>query len=232
MAWYTTADAMETLLGVSFTPTQTAQADAICAAVTAFIDGYTGRTWQTSSPIADEWDPVLPSLPTLWPASFGIVYLQHWPVASVTAISLRTASPNATPTVLTASQYELVDPRQGVVTLADVVVSSPSGLVAVVDYVYSDEVPADVEHAALRIASGEMARLLAVQGGSAALDAHPELAGLESISLGQGDITVKAASGISSGSLAGAGSAAGSSWVTPGSAVAAILNRYVRVVIA
>lgn len=231
MAPYTTVDAIEAALGVTFTPEQAAQASQVVVAVTSFIDGYTGRSWQGTSPVAGELANVLPA-GTAYPAAFGIVYLAHRPAESVTAVVLRSGYPNATETALTTDQFELIDGPAGLLTLTGGYSYAYPDLLAVVDYTYADAVPADITLAATMIASGVMARTLAVQAGSAAIAAHPELAGLESVAVGQNDVSVKLSSAVTSGSGAASGSAAGSSWAAPGSAVAGLLDPYRRPVIA
>ena len=54
MTAYTTADEIAAVLGVTFTPGQEAQATALAAAATLYIDRYTGRSWQGVSPIDGE----------------------------------------------------------------------------------------------------------------------------------------------------------------------------------
>lgn len=229
MATYTDAVAIEAALGVTFTPEQAAQADAVAAAVTAFIDRYTGRSWQGVSPVTGELANVLPA-GSAYPSAFGVVYLTQRPALAVSAVSLRSAYPLETATAVDVNQFELVDPPNGVLTLSGSY--GYPGVLAVVDYTYADAVPADITFAATSIASAQMARALAVQRGSAAITAHPELAGLESIAVGQNDVSVKLSSAVTSGSGAGTASADGSSWAAPGSAVAAILDSYKRPVIA
>jgi hypothetical protein len=101
-------------------------------------------------------------------------------------------------------------------------------VLAVVDYTYADAVPPDITLAATMMASATMAGVLAAQEGSALIAAHPELAGLKSVSVGQNDVNVQL---MDTAKTADA-TASQSSWVTPGSATAAILNSYRRVVIA
>ena len=228
---YTTAAAIAAYLGETFTPEQATQADAVALAVTAFIDRYTGQSWQSTSPVTAEWLPLVArhddGAETTWPT----VYLRNRPVIAVTAVVLRSGGPPATPTTLAPSQYELIDPAHGVLRLA----ASGAGydpygrqIIALVDYTYADAVPPDITLAATMIGASEMARVLGMQEQSALIEAHPELAGLKSVSVGQNDVNVQLAD-----TTAAAGATdARSSWVTPGSAVAAILNGHRRVVIA
>lgn len=230
MAPYVTADQIAAALGVVFTPEQEAQADAVAAAVTSYIDGYVGRTWQTVSPMAGELAPVLPTRSDAYPSAFGVVYLAHRPAVAVTALALRTYYPNDTADGLDAASYELIDPAHGTVTVAGCAWLGYPALVAAVDYTYADAVPPDITLAATMIASGVMQRTMAIQAGSAAIAANPSLAGIQSLSVGQNDISVTLSATATGG--ASMGSAAGSAWAAPGSAVAGILDQYKRVVIA
>ena len=224
---YTDSAAIAAYLGVTFTPEQAARADAVAAAVTTFVDRYTGRTWQGTSPAPGELANVVPSAGA-WPGAFGIVYLQHRPAVGVLGIALRSPSPHPTSTVLMPDQFELVDPTNGVVTLTGAGGSPYPGLVAVVDYEYVDAVPADIALAATMIAAGEMGRQLAIAASSAFAAAHPETAGLKSVSVGQNDVAVSFASTSASSS---GGAAAGAALAPEGSAARAILDTYKRVVI-
>lgn len=231
MAAYTTAAAIAAYLGVTFTPEQEALAEHLAESATAFVDRYTGRTWQTVSPVVGELVNVLPGS-AAWPGAYGIVYLAGRPAVAVSAVVLRTGYPHATETTLASDQYELVDPTNGILTLVGGYGYGYPDLLAFVDYTYADTVPADIALAATMIAAGQMSRVVAGQRGAAAIEAHPELAGLESIAVGQNDVSVKLSSAVTSGSGAASASAAGSSWAAPGSAVAAILDGYRRPVIA
>jgi len=224
MTTYTDAAAIEAYLGVTFTPEQEALAETFAEAATSFVDRYTGRTWQTVSPATGETLPVLPA-PGGTSVAAGQVFLRHAPVSAVTAVALRTAYPNDPPTTLDAVTWELVDPAHGVLTVAGGSGWS-GGLFAVVDYTYSDAVPPDIAMATTMIAAGVMQQ----QRTGAAIAAQPQLAGVESISVGQNDVSVRLSSSATKG--ASASSAAGSAWAAPGSAVAMILDRYRKPVIA
>jgi hypothetical protein len=227
---YTTADQIAAMLGVTFTPGQAAQADALCQAITLFVDRYTGRSWQTVSPVSGERDQVVLAGPgTPYPPVAGVVFLQHTPAVGVTAVGVRTAYPNDQLVPLDPAAYELLDPEHGVLTVAAGYGWCVS-LYAEVDYSYADAVPADITLAATMIGAGAMAKLIAVQGASGQVEAHPELAGVKSIAVGQNDVSITLAD--AGGSLAGAVSESGSAWAQPGSAVAMILDGYRRVVIA
>jgi hypothetical protein len=245
---YTTAADIAAYLGVTFTPAQATAADQVAEAVTLYIDGYTGRTWQTASPVAAELDPVLP-IPPSWlaPGGYappgggygipggwffsrtpaGVVYLRQTPALMVSSVSLRTAYPHAVETVLDPSQYELVDAPHGVVTVAGV--SWAAGLLAVVGYTFTATVPADIELAATMMGAAEMARQIAVQQASAVTEQHPELAGLGSIAVGRNDIAITRSTVTAA---TGGGAAPKSDFLGVGSAAKAILDGYRRVVLA
>lgn len=232
---YTDSDAISAYLGVTFTPEQAAQADAVASAVTAFIDRYTGRTWQTVSPIAAELRPVVVPGPSDTYGAVARCYLAHTPVSTVDAVSLRSSDPNDPTTPLDPATYELVDPAAGVLLVPGYGYGALGwwygrAALAVVDYSYADEAPADIELAATMIASGVVQQSMTIRAGSAMIAAHPQLAGVESIAVGQNDVNVKLSKTATGG--AAMSSAAGSSWAAPGSAVAAILDQYRRVVIA
>jgi hypothetical protein len=243
MTAYTSADQIEAALGVTFTPEQAQQADQLAEAITLYIDRYTGRSWQTVSPVTGEvCTLVVPHPGDTYGLTFGALaaglahcYLAHPPVSAVTSVGLRTRWPNAPISVLDPSAWELLDAAHGVLTVPSYGYGALIGwygvkALAVVDYAYTDAVPADISLAATMIGAGAMAKLIAVQHATGAVEAHPELAGLSSIAVGQNDVNVSLAD--PSGSLASSVSASGSAWAQPGSAVAAILDGYRRVVLA
>lgn len=228
---YTTAAAIAAYLGETFTPAQAAQADALAAAVTAYIDRYCGQTWQTVSPIAAELNPIIARHDDGAATTVPTVYLQHRPAVAVSAVSTRSGAAQAPETVLTPDQYELADPSYGILRLQTFgagAVDAYGVVLAVVDYTYADAIPPDITLAATMMASATMAGILAAQEGASLIAAHPELAGLKSVSVGQNDVNVQ----LTDTTKAADATASQSSWVTPGSATAAILNSYRRVVIA
>jgi hypothetical protein len=226
---YTDRTAIAAYLGVTFTPEQATAADQVAAAVTLFIDRYTGRSWQTTSPVAGELDPVLPAR-IEYPSAAGVVYLQHAPAVAVSAVTLRTAYPNdPTTTPLVTSQYELIDAEHGVLTVAEVVYRYAGPILAAVDYTYADAVPEDIALAATMMGAAEMARQIAVQSSSASVAAHPELAGISSIAVGRNDIAITRTD-TSAATVGGA--AAGAELAPVGSTARTILDSYKRVVLA
>jgi hypothetical protein len=149
----------------------------------------------------------------------------------VSAVSVRSGSPNGTETVVAAGDYELIDPASGIVAIAIWSQDWWDARLAVVDYTYPDEVPADIGLAATMMASAEMARQLAIQGSASAASGRPsDLDGVKSLSVGQNDIAVTFEDGASAATSGG--SASGSALAPPGSAARTILDSYRRVVIA
>lgn len=234
MAAYTTPQAIAAYLGVTFTSEQEAQAQIVADAVTTWIDRYTGRSWQAATPIVGEVRPVVVPGPADMYGAVARVHLRYAPAVSVAAVGVRASAPNDEPTPLDPSSYELVDPAAGVLLLPGFgygYLATWSGVaaLAVVDYAYDDGAPADISYAATLIAAGQMATAMSAQAASGLVAAHPELAGLKSLSVGQNDISVTLAD---ASARAGAGSSSGSAFGARGSAVAAILDTYRRVVIA
>lgn len=231
MANYTSATAIAAYLGETFTPAQATQADAIAVAVTSFIDRYTGRSWQGTSPVVDEWLPIIARYDDGAATTRPTVYLRNRPAIAVSGVSLRSGGPGAPSVALKTTEYELVDPAHGVVRMVPTISGTDGfgdAVIALVDYTYGTAVPPDIALAATMIGASEMARILSVQESSDLISAHPELAGLQSVSVGQNDVNVQ----LADATAAAGATDAGSSWVTPGSATAAILNSYKRVVVA
>jgi len=239
---YTTSADIALYLGVTFTPEQQAAADAVATAVTLYIDRYVGRSWQATSPVSGEAHAIVPPVPgdRGRPAR---VFLAHVPAVAVTAVTIRGSAPAATETVLTADQFELLDPEHGVVTLVtwwspwypDQLPVAPwlappyGDALALVDYTFGAAVPADVALAAQMIGAAEMARQIAVQSSSASVAAHPELAGLSSIAVGRNDLAITRTD-TSAATVGGA--AAGAELAPVGSTARTILDSYRRVVLA
>ena len=230
MTAYTTPDAVAAYLGVTFTPEQATATGAVIDAVTAYIDRYTGRSWQGTSPVLGELRRVIPPLPGgSYPAS--VAFLAYAPVLGVDAVSIRSGTPNATTTALDPSEYELLDAEHGVIALSAWCDAWYDDAFAVVDYTRPVAVPPDITLAATMIASAEMSRQLAIQSSASASSGRTAgLEGVKSLSVGQNDIAVTFAEGASAASSGGG--ARGSSYAPPGSAARTILDGYKRVVIA
>ncbi len=239
MVYYTDATLIGGYLGVTLTPAQATQADAIAAAATSFIDRYTARSWQADSPIAAEWSPIVAKRVDGAEVVTPTVYLIHKPAVAVTGVRLRATAPLISLTTLTPDQYELTDAENGILRLLltamwqgqAVAASYPYAdpVVALVDYSYvTAPPPADIVAAATMIGATEMARLLALGSSESFLQQHPELAGLKSVAVGQNDVNVALTDPTSFDIGAGAGSA----WAASGSTVEQILRQYRQIVIA
>ena len=192
---YTDATAIAGYLGVTLTSPQQTQATTLAAAATAWIDRYTGRSWQASSPITDELHEMVGDT----------VYLTNRPVTAVTSVKTRERFADAGTTTLDASQWELLDATNGVLLILG---WAGVGRLALVTYTHTATaaaVPDDVALAATMIASAWLSQAL-----------RPSTEGVEQISVGQNDISVKFAATRGD--------------VPP--AALAILNGYRRVVIA
>ena len=166
MAAYTDATRIAAQLDATFTPAQAAQADVVAAAITAWIDTRTGRSWQASGAIADELHQIYGDR----------VFLNAPPVALVTAVAVHPGSAVGAWTALAASDYELVNAATGLLLL-------PLGYAtcsAQVSYTSTTALPADIQSAADVLAADLLFVTL-----------NPESAGAESVSVGQNDITVR-----------------------------------------
>lgn len=165
---YTDATAIAGYLGLTLTSPQQTQATTLAAAATAWIDRYTGRSWQASSPITDELHELVGDT----------VYLTNRPVTAVTSVKTRERYADAGTTTLDASQYELLDATNGVLLILG---WAGAGRLALVTYTHSvSAAPDDVELAATMIAAAWLSQAL-----------RPSTEGVEQISVGQNDISVK-----------------------------------------
>ena len=165
---YTDATAIAGYLGLTLTSPQQTQATTLAAAATAWIDRYTGRSWQASSPVADELHELVGDT----------VYLTNRPVTAVTSVKTRERFADAGTTTLDASQYELLDATNGVLLIMG---WAGAGRLALVTYTHSvSAAPDDVELAATMIAAAWLSQAL-----------RPSTEGVEQISVGQNDISVK-----------------------------------------
>jgi hypothetical protein len=163
---YTDATAVAAYLGITLTSGQATQAGVLAAAATAWIDRYTGRSWQTTSPVTDELHEVIGDA----------IYLNRRPVAAITTVETRQPVVGATYSTLSATEYELIDAANGVLRI-----SGWGNYEAAVTYTHTaTSAPADVALAACMIAAAWLSQTL-----------RPSTNGLESISVGQNDVSVK-----------------------------------------
>lgn len=170
MAAYTDATKIAAYLGVTLSGAQQTQAGVMAQAASDWIDNvyYAGtKSWQQTSPVTAEVHTILDDK----------VYLNQRPVASITTV--RTRGPiyvGGSWTTLTASQYELLSAVNGVLLIQ----GWGPGL-AEVTYTHTATLPpSTVALAATIIAASWL-------GGSL----NPGTNGVEQISVGQNDISVK-----------------------------------------
>jgi hypothetical protein len=192
---YTDAAAIAAYLATTFTPEQETAATTAAHAITVWIDHRTGRSWQTSGPIAAETHTV----------EGTIVFLNVPPVVSIERCELYGGVGSGWST-LDPSAYELVDPPSGQVGF----LGGYNGAAVRFDYTSdTSSPPADLAYAATVLAADLVSPTL-----------DPDLAGVESIAVGQNDINLKFA--------------ATSSAVDGGGATSAVrvVDSYRRVVIA
>lgn len=168
MAAYTDAAKIAAYLGVTLTSAQQTQAGIAAEAATAWIEEYKGQSWQTASPITDELHQILGDR----------VYLTHRPVTAVSAVKTREAYSDAGVTTLGTGSWELLDAENGVLLIQG---WSSGAHLALVSYTHTmTSVPANVGMAATMIAAALLSQTL-----------RPQTQGLESVSVGQNDVTVK-----------------------------------------
>jgi hypothetical protein len=238
MSDYTTSALIASYLGIALTPPQVTQADAVAAAATAFIDRFTGRSWQAPSAIVAEWSPIVAKRVDGSEIVTPTVYLLHRPVVAVSGVTLRATAPQQATQALDASEYELTDTENGVLRLlltalwqgravsATFPYADPT--VASVDYTWAAAPPADIALAATTIGAAQMARLIALASSESLIAEHPEMAGITSLAIGQNDVAVT----LTDPSSVNIGADAASSWAAPGSTVEQILRGYRATVIA
>jgi hypothetical protein len=103
---YATVQDVADHLGAALTGLQSAEADRLLAAAESWIDGRTGRTWGATDPTTEAYTVLSQGL-----------YLRRAPVASVSAVSVRSATAGAGWDALPAASFELLDPAQGLLAL-------------------------------------------------------------------------------------------------------------------
>jgi hypothetical protein len=169
MAALTDASKIAAYLGVALTGAQQTQAGVMADAATAWVERYTGKSWQTATPVTDELHTMVRDR----------VYLNRRPVVAITTVKTRaSAFVGFGWTTLDASQYELLDAANGVLLIQG---WSANGVLVLASYTHTmNTAPADVALAATMIAAGWLGGALA-----------PGSVGAESISVGQNDVSIK-----------------------------------------
>ena len=166
---YTDATAIAGYLGVTLTAGQQTQAGVLANAATAWIDRYTGRSWQDDGSVTDELHEVVGDT----------VYLKNRPVTAVSSVKVRARYADAGVTTLDSGSWELLDAANGVL----LILGWASDSLALVSYTHTATaaaVPDDVALAATMIAASWLGQAL-----------RPNTQGVESVSVGQNDIAVK-----------------------------------------
>ena len=138
MTAYCSAASLATFLQRALTAAETASAAAVCAAASDYIDHYLGRSWQAAT-VTDEVQTV----------ERRDVFLDVYPVVSVTSVTGRAPFVGDPPVTLTADvDYEMIDPSAG-----RLLVSVALGTVLTVTYTVDSMVPGDIAQAANIIAA-------------------------------------------------------------------------------
>lgn len=168
MAAYCTPDSLESYLGRTLTDAESDSAVGACLGATAYIDAYTGRSWQAAT-VAGE----------IQQARDGMVSLDQRPVVTVTTVTKRGVYLGATPTTLTSpTGYEIINAAEG-----QLLVDAVDGDLITVTYTVAATAPDDVALAANIIAasyavagsaaSGEGRGIHKLEAGSAKLTYDP-----------------------------------------------------------
>jgi hypothetical protein len=163
---YTDSAKISAYLGVTLTGAQQNQAGIAAQAASDWCDRYLARSWQDASPIAGEVHSILDDR----------VYLNARPVVAITSVSTR--SPiyaGGSWTSLAVGQYELLNAENGVLLIQ----GWGPGL-AQVAYTHATLPPSNVAFAATMIAASLLGPTI-----------RPNTSGLESIAVGQNDVSVK-----------------------------------------
>lgn len=168
MTAYTDATKIAAYLGVTLTAPQITQAGLAAQAASDWIDEYKGRSWQDDDgAVSGEVHYV--SGDRLW--------LNRRPAVAITSVETRGAVFTGSDwTTLSASQYELLDPANGVLLIA-----GSGNYEARVGYTHTaTSAPSQIAFAATVIAASLLGPTL-----------RPNTDGLQSVAVGQNDVSVK-----------------------------------------
>jgi hypothetical protein len=152
---------------MTLTGPQQNQAGVAAQAASDWIDLFKAQSWQGTSPVTDEMHELLGDR----------VYLNNRPVVVVSSVKTRTYYPDLGTTTLDAGQYELLSAENGLLLIQG---WSRSGLLALVSYTHTTQPPAHVAFAATMIAASLLGPTI-----------RPNTSGLESVAVGQNDVSVK-----------------------------------------
>lgn len=169
MTAYTDSSKIAAYLGVTLTAGQITQAGLAAQAASDWIDQYKGRSWQAATPVADE----------LHTMTGDRVYLNNRPVTAVTSVKTRSSAfVGSGWTTLATGQYELLDAANGVLLIQGW--SASSDALVQVSYAHTGTTaPPTIAFAATMIAASMLGPTL-----------RPNTSGLESVSVGQNDVSV------------------------------------------
>lgn len=167
MTAYTDASKIAAYLGVTLTSAQQTQAGLAAQAATEWIDEFKGRSWQDDDgSVTNEVQPVLGD----------VVFLDHKPIAAVSAVATRQPVVGASWNTLAAGQWEIADAAAGTLRL-----TGWGNYEARVSYTHTaTSAPSQIAFAATIIAASLLGPTL-----------RPNTDGLESVSVGQNDVSVK-----------------------------------------
>lgn len=183
MTSYTDATTIAMHLGTTWTTdAQVVAADAAAAAVTQWIDDYKGQSWQSAEILSEYHRTPLPG--PGWQDG-GTLYLKTRPVVSVEEVRRRPLLVGSTPVVLDATDWELLDGASGVL-----LVKAQWDDLLCVDYTVSARPPANIGLAATLLAARYLAPLT-----------QPGSHGLESVSVGQGELSVRFAQHVATAGI-------------------------------
>lgn len=106
---YTTVALVAQEMATDLTAPQLDQCADLIAAAETEVDRETGRSWLTTTPVVGELHTV----------NGPVVYLNHRPVITVTALTMRPTTVGLDPSALDVDiDYELIDPANGILLLS------------------------------------------------------------------------------------------------------------------
>lgn len=145
---YADATSLALFLQRTLTAAEAASVTAACAAATAFIDNYLGRTWQGTAVTGE-----------IQVARDGLIRVDRRPISSVTSVTKRGVYLGATSATLTSpTGYEIINAAEG-----QLLVNAADGEIVTVGYTTSG-VPDDIALAANIIAAGYLVSAPAASG--------------------------------------------------------------------
>jgi hypothetical protein len=166
MTAYTDANKIALYLGVTLTGAQQNQAGVAAQAASDWIDVFKARSWQAATPVTAEEHAILGDR----------VFLAARPVLTITSVSTRAPIyVGGSWTTLSAGQYELLNAANG-----ELLIQGWGPGRARVTYTHATVPPAQIAFAATMIAASLLGPTI-----------RPNTSGLESVAVGQNDVSVK-----------------------------------------